>query len=31
MLSETSPLFYLSEVQVFENTAGKGEIAQNEQ
>ena len=28
-LSHTSPGFYLSAVQVFENTAGKGEIAGN--
>ena len=30
-LSQTSPGFYVSVVQVFENTAGKGEIARNEQ
>ena len=30
-LSKTSPRFYVSAVQVFENTVGKGEIARNEQ
>ena len=30
-LSQTSPGFYVSAVQVFENTVGKGEIARNEQ
>ena len=30
-LSQTSPGFYVSEIQVFENTVGKGEIARNEQ
>ena len=30
-LSQTSPSFYVSAVQVFENTVGKGEIARNEQ
>ena len=30
-LSQTSPGFYMSAVQVFENTVGKGEIARNEQ
>ena len=30
-LSQTSPGFYVSAVQVFERTAGKGEIAHNEQ
>ena len=30
-LSQTSPIFYVSAVQVFENTVGKGEIALNEQ
>ena len=31
ILSQTIPGFYVSAVQVFENTAGKGEIARNEQ
>ena len=30
-LSQTSPGFYMSAVEVFENTVGKGEIACNEQ
>ena len=30
-LSQTIPGFYLSAVQVFENTVGKGEIARNGQ
>ena len=30
-LSQTSPGFYVSSVQAFENTVGKGEIARNEQ
>ena len=30
-LSQTSNGFYVSAVQVFENTVGKGEIARNEQ
>ena len=30
-LSQTSPGFYVSSVQVFENTEGKGEIARHEQ
>ena len=30
-LSQTSPGFYMSAVQSFENTVGKGEIACNEQ
>ena len=30
-LSQTSPGFYVSEVQVFENTVGKREIALNVQ
>ena len=30
-LSQTSPGFYVSAIHVFENTAGKGEIARNEQ
>ena len=30
-LSQTSPGFYVSTVQIFENTVGKGEIAHNEQ
>ena len=30
-LSQTSPGFYVSAEQVFENTVGKGEIARNEQ
>ena len=30
-LSQTSPCFYVSAVQVFENTVGKGEITRNKQ
>ena len=30
-LSQTSPCFYMSPVQVFGNTEEKGEIAQNQQ
>ena len=30
-LSQTSPGFYVSAVQVFENNVGKGEVAHNEQ
>ena len=30
-LSQTNPGFYVSAVQVFENTVGKGEIARNKQ
>ena len=30
-LSQTSPGFYVSSVEVFENTVGKGEIARKEQ
>ena len=30
-LSQTSPGFYVSAAQVFENAVGKGEIARNEQ
>ena len=30
-LSHTSPGFYVSAAQAFENTVGKGEIARNEQ
>ena len=29
-LSQTSPVFYVSTVQAFKNTVGKGEIAHNE-
>ena len=30
-LSQTRPGFYVSEVQIFENTVGKGEIVCNKQ
>ena len=30
-LTQTSPAFYMSAAQVFENIVGRGEIARNEQ